>query len=154
MSDVQTFILTAQQMTAVQMQKILQLRVGVFVAEQGIVCQEVDAADRASTTEHIWCEVNDQVLSVLRLLLDGPVVRIGRVATAADHRRRGHSERLMWMALKRAHNTGRPVEIHAQAYLENWYEKFGFHRVGANFLEEGVEHLLMTWDGRLPDAQT
>ncbi|MDO5618914.1 GNAT family N-acetyltransferase [Kocuria sp.] len=139
---------TAQHMTGVEMQKILQLRVTVFVAEQQIICEEIDHLDRAETTQHIWLEANGQVVSVLRLLLDGPVVRIGRVATGAEHRRRGYSQQLMWAALERAEETGRPVEIHAQAYLEDWYAKFGFQRTGPNFLEEGVDHVPMLWAGK------
>ncbi|WP_199732613.1 GNAT family N-acetyltransferase [Kocuria soli] len=147
MTEPRVFELTAQDMTAVQMQRILQLRVSVFVAEQGIICEEVDDLDRAETTVHLWLEVEGEPVSVLRLLLDGPVVRIGRVATHAGHRRRGYSEQLMRVALQRAAATGRPVEIHAQAYLENWYGKFGFERTGPDFLEEGVDHTPMTWRG-------
>lgn len=147
MTDVQVFTHAPQEMTAIQMQKILQLRVAVFVAEQKIICEEIDDLDRAQTTRHIWLEVDGAVVSVLRLLLDGPVVRIGRVATAAAHRRRGHSETLMRHALGQVVQTGRPVEIHAQAYLEAWYRKFGFERTGPNFLEEGLDHVPMTWRG-------
>ncbi|WP_246180125.1 GNAT family N-acetyltransferase [Kocuria coralli] len=153
MTDPQVFVLTPQNMTAVQMQRALQLRVSVFVAEQGIVCEEIDDLDRAETTEHIWLEADGAVVSVLRLLLDGPVIRIGRVATHAAHRRRGYSDRLMRVALDRAADAGRPVEIHAQAYLERWYEKFGFERTGPDFLEEGVDHVPMTWRGH-PQAAT
>lgn len=151
MTDLQVFARAPQDMTAVQMQKILQLRVTVFVAEQKIICEEIDDLDRAPTTQHLWLEADGTVVSVLRLLLDGPVVRIGRVATAAAHRRRGHSEALMRQALDQAASTGRPVEIHAQAYLENWYGKFGFERTGPNFLEEGLDHVPMTWRG-YPEA--
>lgn len=138
---------TAAEMTGIQMQRVLQLRVAVFVAEQGIVCAEIDDLDRAETTVHVWLEEDGRVASVLRLLLDGPVVRIGRVATHPEHRRRGHSEVLMRAALDRGQETGRPVEIHAQAYLEPWYGKFGFERTGENFLEEGIDHVPMTWRG-------
>ncbi|WP_198673454.1 MULTISPECIES: GNAT family N-acetyltransferase [Kocuria] len=151
MTDVQVFAHAPQEMTAIQMQKILQVRVAVFVAEQQIICEEIDDLDRAETTVHIWLEVDGNVVSVLRLLTDGPVVRIGRVVTAAAHRRRGHSETLMRQALDRAAPTGRPVEIHAQAYLEAWYGKFGFERTGPNFLEEGIDHVPMTWRG-YPEA--
>lgn len=151
MTDPRAFVHTAQEMTAVQMQRILQLRVAVFVAEQKIICEEIDDLDRAETTQHIWLEVDGKVASVLRLLLDGPVARIGRVATGAAFRRRGYSEQLLRAALDRAAVTGKPVEIHAQAYLEAWYAKFGFERTGENFLEEGLDHVPMTWRG-YPEA--
>ncbi|MDZ7918261.1 MAG: GNAT family N-acetyltransferase [Rhodococcus sp. (in: high G+C Gram-positive bacteria)] len=35
------------------------------------------------------------------------------------------------------------VEISAQAHLENWYGRFGFVRVGEQYLEAGIPHVKM-----------
>ena len=36
-----------------------------------------------------------------------------------------------------------PIVLGAQAYLENWYERFGFRRTGPDYVEDGIPHLPM-----------
>jgi ElaA protein len=33
--------------------------------------------------------------------------------------------------------------LNAQAYLEDWYARFGFVRDGADFMEDGIPHVPM-----------
>lgn len=121
--------------------RIMALRVEVFVHEQKIVDEaELDGADLLSTTELFWIKDEDaEVLATLRVLVDD-TVHIGRVATAAQARGRGYAGQLVEAAL-----TAYPgvVEISAQAHLENWYGRFGFVRVGEQYLEAGIPHVKM-----------
>ncbi|MFD1813380.1 GNAT family N-acetyltransferase [Rhodococcus gannanensis] len=122
----------------------MQLRTAVFVHEQGIVEEaELDGRDLDPTTTLYWCEEADgTVLATLRVLRDEPTPHIGRVATAADARGRGLARDLVLAAL--ADSTG-PVEISAQAYLENWYAALGFVTTGPGYVEAGIDHVPMRW---------
>lgn len=117
------------------------LRIAVFVHEQGIVDEvELDGADLLPTTELYWIEDHDgEVIATLRVLVDD-AVHIGRVATAASARGRGHAGELLDAAMQAYPGV---VEISAQAYLEHWYGRFGFVRVGENYIEAGIPHLRM-----------
>ncbi len=127
--------------------RIVRLRTEVFVFEQGIVCEpELDGLDLEPSTTLYWAEDDGDVVSTLRVLdTDGPVVHIGRVATAKQARGRGIAARLIEAAIA---DFLQPVEILAQAYLEEWYGGFGFERTGPNFLEAGIDHVPMRRPGR------
>lgn len=117
------------------------LRVAVFVHEQRIVDEiELDGADLAPTTELFWMADDDgEVTATLRVLVDD-AVHIGRVATAATARGRGHAGQLITAALQAYPGA---VEISAQAHLEQWYGRFGFVRTGGNYLDAGIPHVRM-----------
>lgn len=121
--------------------RIMALRVEVFVHEQKIVDEpELDGADLLPTTELFWIhDENGKVLATLRVLVDD-AVHIGRVATAVQGRGRGYAGQLVEAALKAYPGV---VEISAQAHLENWYGRFGFVRVGEQYLEAGIPHVKM-----------
>lgn len=135
---------SAREMTGLQMHGILRLREAVFVTEQGIVVEEeIDAVDALDTTIHHWLELDGRPVAVLRMLLDGDAVVIGRVATARVHRGRGLAGRLIRESLEQIDEDRRPVALHAQAHLEHWYARLGFRRDGDDFLEAGIVHTPM-----------
>ena len=117
------------------------LRVEVFVHEQKIVDEaELDGADLLPTTELFWIQdESGEVLATLRVLVDD-TIHIGRVATAIQGRGRGYAGELVEAALEAYPGV---VEISAQAHLENWYGRFGFIRVGEQYLEAGIPHVKM-----------
>lgn len=127
---------------------IVRLRLEVFVVEQGCPYPELDGRDLLATTQHVWIEESGEVVSYLRVYpgADGSTW-IGRVVTAAGHRRRGLGAALMDHALALA---TRPVRISAQAQLEGWYAAFGFRRCGEDFLEDGIPHTPMILGGEPP----
>lgn len=125
--------------------KILMLRTEVFIHEQKVVDEpEIDGRDLEPTTMLFWVEDGDTVLATLRVLDESPSAHIGRVATAASARGRGIAGRLLTAVLDHYPAT---VEISAQAYLEKWYERFGFERTGPNYDEAGIDHLPMVRPG-------
>ena len=125
--------------------RIMALRVAVFVHEQGIVDDiELDGADLLPTTELFWMQDDDgEVLATIRVLVDD-TVHIGRVATAAVARGKGYAGDLV-----KAAQAAYPgvVELSAQAHLEQWYGRFGFVRVGENYLDAGIPHVRMVTSG-------
>lgn len=121
---------------------ILALRAEVFVVEQECVYLDPDGRDLESGAYQLWAERDGEVLATLRLLDDRDgVARIGRVATRRDARGTGLAAELMRHALELAGN--RDVVLDAQTYLTSWYERHGFVRDGADFVEDGIPHTPM-----------
>ncbi|MCZ2821467.1 GNAT family N-acetyltransferase [Modestobacter sp. VKM Ac-2977] len=130
------------ELTPAELYGILRLRVDVFVVEQACPYPELDGRDAEPTTVHLWHEADDgTVLSTIRVLTNGEDRAIGRVATAEDARGRGLSAQLVARGIELC--AGRTIDIGAQAYLESWYERFGFRRSGPDYVEDGIPHLPM-----------
>ncbi|HEU5270645.1 MAG TPA: GNAT family N-acetyltransferase [Jatrophihabitans sp.] len=134
--------------------RILQLRTMVFVVEQRCPYPELDGRDLEPAAEWLWATEDGQLLATMRLLREpDETVRIGRVATAQPARSRGVAGRLVAFALQRL---GDSVEVvlDAQSPLEAWYERFGFGRCGAEFVEDGIPHVPMRRPGQVPPNVT
>ena len=127
---------------------ILALRQEVFVVEQNCAYPDIDPRDAEAETLQLWLEDGDgRVVSTLRLLTEGGGGhRIGRVATLAAARGRGYSGALVRRAIERS---GPPIVLSAQAYLVDWYARFGFEVCGDRWVEDGIEHAPMRLDVRL-----
>jgi ElaA protein len=121
--------------------KLLRLRIDVFVVEQECPYAELDGRDLEPGARQLWAESSGEIVATLRVLDEGPVARIGRVATAASARSTGLAGRLMQRALELAGD--RDVVLDAQSYLQGWYERFGFARVGEEYVEDGIPHVPM-----------
>jgi ElaA protein len=133
-------------LTPAELYGILRLRVDVFVVEQACPYPELDGRDAEPGTVHLWHAAADgTVLSTIRVLENGADRIIGRVATAVGARGRGLSAALIRRGIELC--GGRAIDIGAQAYLESWYERFGFHRSGPDYLEDGILHLPMRRPG-------
>ena len=128
-------------LTVPELYGLVRLRVDVFVVEQECPYPELDGRDLEPATEHLWFERDGAVLACLRVLDDGPARAIGRVATAKGARGHGLAARLMEEALA-TYGDG-PLHLGAQAYLESWYERFGFRRSGEGYVEDGIPHVPM-----------
>ena len=140
-SDPQIQVRRFADLTPHQLYALLRLRVDVFVVEQDCPYPELDDRDTEPDAEHLWVEVDGAVAATIRILTGHGVRHIGRVATAQGHRSRGYAARLIEHAVDRIGE--HPIEIGAQAYLEQWYARFGFVRCGDNYLEDGILHLPM-----------
>jgi ElaA protein len=124
---------------------ILAVRQDVFVVEQKCPYRDIDARDAEADTVHLWIEdLDHRVVSTLRLLSDGEGGRgIGRVATIAEARGRGYSGALLRRAIEMSDP---PIALSAQAYLVDWYARFGFEVCGEHWIEDGIEHAPMRLD--------
>lgn len=123
--------------------RILWLRVRVFVVEQAAAYPELDGRDLEPATVHFWARdaADADVLATLRLLDDGDVARIGRVATAEAARGRRIAADLMRAAIAAAGE--RPIVLDAQKHLAAWYGRFGFEIDGPEFVEDDIPHVPM-----------
>jgi ElaA protein len=124
---------------------ILLVRQDVFVVEQNCPYRDIDDRDAEADTVHLWiADVDHRVVSTMRLLHDGePGRRIGRVATLAEARGRGYSGALLRRAIEMSEP---PIALNAQAYLVDWYARFGFEVCGERWIEDGIEHAPMRLD--------
>ena len=132
--------------------RAVELRKQVFCEEQGVpVSEELDGRD--SEAEHIVALALDplapdreRVIGTLRLLLDGPRAKVGRVAVARDWRRRGIASRMLTLALVRAREHGcTEARLAAQLDAVALYEQAGFAVESERFEEAGIPHV---WMGR------
>jgi ElaA protein len=122
--------------------RLLALRSEIFVVEQECAYQDLDGRDLEPSARQLWIERDGEIVATLRLLVDDDgAARIGRVATKVDARGTGVAARLMRHALEVVGDD--PVVLDAQAYLHDWYARFGFVRDGDDFLEDGIPHIPM-----------
>ena len=130
------------ELTPFEVYELCRLRVDVFVVEQECPYPELDGRDVEPATVHLWYAADDgSVAATIRILDNGDSRAIGRVATAAGFRGRGLAGELLREGI--ALCAGFPITLGAQAHLEGWYERFGFRRSGAGYVEDGIPHVPM-----------
>jgi ElaA protein len=117
------------------------LRTDVFVVEQRCAYPELDGRDLEATTRHLWIERDGSPVGYLRVLAEPGGCSIGRVCVAAHARGAGLADDLMVRALDEV--GPRPCLLHAQAYLADWYGRWGFSVSGPEFLDDGIPHVPM-----------
>ncbi|URQ64456.1 GNAT family N-acetyltransferase [SAR86 cluster bacterium] len=134
-----------QDLNKLELYKIMQLRIEVFVVEQDCPYQDLDGLDELGT--HLWLEEDNEIMSYLRI--NPPETRFdevsfGRIVTKKSVRKKGLSEAIILKSLEivEQENLG-PVRISAQSYLENYYSKFGFVKCSDEYLEDNIPHVEM-----------
>jgi predicted GNAT family N-acyltransferase len=117
------------------------IRVRVFVEEQGVPVElEWDEAD-AQCWHAIAYDADHAAVGTGRLLPDG---HIGRMAVLAQARGQGLGMAILRALIDQARALGYDqVMLHAQTHAEPFYQRAGFVREGAVFMEAGIEHVAM-----------
>lgn len=148
--DVRLHTATFAQLGSKTLYGLLRLRVDVFVVEQNCPYGELDGRDLEPDTTHMWFAdpVGGDPLAYLRVLTDPEGLRIGRVVTVRRLRCSGLAGRLLDAALCTV-AADRVVRLHAQLSAVSLYAKRGFVAEGGVFLEDGIQHVMMS---RLPVA--
>lgn len=129
---------------------VLRLRCEVFIVEQNCPYQDPDKKDPVSL--HLMAfDFNKELKGYLRLVPPGisySEASIGRVCTALSERRSGLGKNLMAEGIKLAADRGwKSLRISAQAYLEKFYEGYGFRSVTEPYLEDNIPHIEMLREG-------
>lgn len=133
-----------EELTTGELYEILRCRSEVFIMEQDCVYQDLDGIDQHST--HLYVEEDGRILSYLRVIDAGvkyAAASIGRVITMKDVRGRGLSTMLLREAIEIAREGAKVVEIEAQAYLREFYKRFGFVEISDVYMYEGLPHISM-----------
>ena len=121
----------------------LRLRERVFTGEQG-VRGDADRDGRDGDATHIVALEDGEVIGTCRLVFDGPVARLGRMAVEPEWRGRGVGAALLDEAERCARDAGsRRIDLHAQTPAISLYARSGFVQRGDRFYEEGIPHVSM-----------
>ncbi len=142
-----TWILKAfEDLTPLELYKILQLRNEVFIVEQNCPYQDMDNKDLKAM--HLMGMRNDTLLAYSRLLSPGisySESSIGRVVSSPSVRKTGIGKELMEENIKRIRELFHTdtIRIGAQQYLKKFYESFGFFQEGPSYLEDNIPHITM-----------
>ena len=140
--------LPLDQVPAVTLYHMLELRSRVFVVEQQCIYQDMDGADLDALMVIGALESNVPVIATARILPPGrrfDEPSIGRVCIDSGCRGRGWGRALMTFAIARTRerHRGLAIRISAQAHLQPFYETLGFAVISAPYLEDGIPHLEM-----------
>jgi len=133
---------TFDELTALQLYRIVELRERVFVVEQACIYLDADGLDLQA--RHVWAESGERLDAYLRIVPAGvkfEELSIGRVIVAPHARGTGLGKELMQRGIAAAR--GVPIRIGAQAHLEKFYAELGFARASEDFVEDGIPHLEM-----------
>jgi ribosomal protein S18 acetylase RimI-like enzyme len=104
----------------------------------------------AETTSHHLVALGDDGETVLACLVleprpgDGAVVKMRQVAVAPEHQRRGLGTALVAFAERFARARGYgEIVLHAREHMAAFYDRLGYERTGARFIEVTLPHVAM-----------
>ena len=126
---------------------VLAARQNVFIVEQNCIYQDADDWDGLAW--HLTgCRPEGQLIVYLRVTPPGsrfPEPSIGRLLTIEPMRGRHLAGHALAQALTKckAAYPGHPIRIAAQTYLEDYYYRFGFRKIGQPYSEDGIDHVDM-----------
>lgn len=135
------------ELTSLELYKILQLRINVFMLEQECLYPECDNKDLKG--KHLLGILGEEVVAYARLLPPGisyTDASIGRVVVSPTARHLKLGTELMNQAISamRQDFPNQPIRISAQAHLQAFYENVGFVRVSEEpYLEDNIPHVEM-----------
>jgi predicted GNAT family N-acyltransferase len=126
-----------------EVDQALALREQVFCVEQGVeLAADQDGLDDFAV--HIVAVESERVVGTCRVLVEGDVGRLGRMAVEAPARGRGLGAAILAAAERSARDAGaRLMRLHAQRYVEDMYTTAGYTAYGEPFVEEGIPHVSM-----------
>lgn len=126
-----------------EIDQALALREQVFCVEQGVpLAADQDGLDDLAI--QVVAVESGRVIGTCRVLVEGRVGRLGRMAVEAPARGRGLGAVILAAAEQSARDAGaRVMRLHAQRYVEDLYAAAGYTPYGEPFVEEGIPHVAM-----------
>ncbi|OED46609.1 GNAT family N-acetyltransferase [Flavobacteriaceae bacterium (ex Bugula neritina AB1)] len=134
------------ELSVLELYKILRLRAEVFIVEQNCVYQDID--DKDKNAFHIIGYKGNEIIAYARLFDAGNYfdnASIGRVVVSEKERKYGYGHVLIRNCIAEIEKlfTTKTILISAQCYLINFYKKHGFREEGEEYLEDGIPHIAM-----------
>ena len=134
------------ELNSMELYKILQLRINIFMLEQNCLYPECD--DKDFHAKHLFGMDENEIIAYARLLPPGvsyPDASIGRVIITTKYRGQKMGYQLMNKAIEGIHSEFTPIDIRisAQAHLQKFYENLGFNCVSEPYLEDDIPHIEM-----------
>jgi ElaA protein len=134
------------ELSTIELYKLLELRSEVFVVEQNCVYQDIDGKDQKAL--HLIGEYNSKTVAYARLFQAGDYFEnasIGRVVVGTDYRDKKWGYELMQQAIAgiEEYFLTTKITISAQLYLQKFYESHGFVTTSETYLEDNIPHIEM-----------
>lgn len=120
------------------------VRETVFVHEQKVPLRMEWDEDDPRALHCLALDREGEPVGTGRLIVDGRVARIGRMAVMRPWRGKGVGAALLeaLMAAAREHGA-REVELSAQVGAVGFYRRYGYTEEGGEFIEAGIPHVRM-----------
>jgi ElaA protein len=143
---VQFSIKTFQELSAIEIYEMLQLRCEVFVVEQDCVYQDIDNKDQKAF--HIIGYKNSKLVAYSRVFDAGDYFElpsIGRIVVKKEERQFKYGHELVANSIDfiLQNFKNKNILISAQTYLTKFYNSHGFQQQGEEYLEDGIPHIKM-----------
>ena len=131
-----------------QVYQLMQLRSEVFVVEQACIYQDLDGKDTHPQALHVLVYKKASLVACARILpsglsFDSP--SIGRILVAQSSRGQNLGRQVIEYAIQMTENLWPKcsITIGAQTHLVALYQEFGFTKISADYLEDGIPHVDM-----------
>lgn len=143
---VSIFVKSFEELSKLELYKILRLRAEVFIVEQDCVYQDVDDKDQKAL--HVILKKSDEVIGYSRLFWPGDYFKeasIGRVVISKKERHNNYGYQLMKASILAVSEKmkEKKIKISAQTHLKKFYNNLGFLERGKEYLEDGIPHIAM-----------
>jgi predicted GNAT family N-acyltransferase len=122
----------------------LEIRRRVFIEGQRVP-EEIEIDGRDAAAAHFLATERERPIGTARLRGYDGMAKVERVAVLPEYRGSGVGRALMEAAEAGARERGfAAVVLHAQEHVAPFYERLGYRREGATFLEADIPHVKMT----------
>jgi ElaA protein len=130
------------ELTTLELYRIVQARTEIFLLEQRIICQDFDGVDLDAL--HCFLEKDGRVMAYLRAYrVEGGDVKIGRVLSVTHGIGLGTElMRASIDAIREKMGDG-SIILNAQQHAEGFYAQLGFKVASPVFMEECIPHVKM-----------
>jgi predicted GNAT family N-acyltransferase len=119
------------------------LRYQVFVIEQKVP-EEMEWDEFDEIAWHAIVTADNQTVGTGRLILDGHIAKIGRMAVQSSRRNQGIGKSILNALIQTAKEKGaQECILHAQTHAIAFYAKADFEPHGPIFDEAGIPHVEM-----------
>lgn len=135
-----------EELNTTELYDLLQLRLEIFVVEQDCAYQDLDGKDQKAL--HIIGSKNNKIVAYTRIFKAGDYLEqasIGRVVVKDSERKHGYGLDIMKASIKVVEEQfcETAIALSAQTYLKRFYNSLGFQETGAEYLEDGIPHVMM-----------
>ena len=143
---VSIFVKSFEELSKLELYKILRLRAEVFIVEQDCVYQDVDDKDQKAL--HVILKKSEEIIGYTRLFWPVDYFKeasIGRGVISKKERHNNYGSQLMKASILAVSEKMKEqkIKISAQTYLKNFYNNLGFLESGKEYLEDGIPHVAM-----------
>ena len=131
-----------------ELAQIHEIRRTVFIVEQSIAEEDEIVPWEDEVSQHLIIYEGDVAVATGRVLSHEGKFILGRVAVLKEHRGKGYGKLAVVELIEKALTMGAAeIEIHAQSYLVEFYQGFGFEICSEEYEEAGIMHFTMVLKG-------